>query len=60
MKLVRLIKTCLNEVYSKFDTDKKQSNEFPVENGLEQDALSQLFLNLALKYAIRWVQGNQE
>jgi hypothetical protein len=39
-KLVRLIKMCLNETYSKIGTDKHLSGAFPIENGLEQgDAL---------------------
>jgi hypothetical protein len=36
------------------------SDSFPIQNALKQgDALSQLFLNFALKYAIRKVQENQ-
>jgi hypothetical protein len=40
MKLVRLIKMCLNEMYSKVHTDKHLSDMFPIQNGLKQgDAL---------------------
>jgi hypothetical protein len=41
MKLVRLIKICLNETYSKVCIGKHLSNCFPIQNGLKQgDALS--------------------
>jgi hypothetical protein len=42
-KLVRLIKMCLNETYSKICVGKHLSDAFPVKNGLKQgDALSPL------------------
>jgi hypothetical protein len=35
MKLVRLIKMCLNETYSNIRIDKHLSESFPVQNGLK-------------------------
>jgi hypothetical protein len=43
-KLVRLIKMCLNETYSKVCVGKLLSNKFPIQNGLKQgDALLHCF-----------------
>jgi len=40
MKLVRLIKMCLNETYSRFRVGNHLSDMFPIKNGLKQgDAL---------------------
>ena len=59
MKLVRLIKTCLTETYSKVRVGKNLSDMLLIRNGLKQgDALSPLFFNFALEYAIRRVRGN--
>jgi hypothetical protein len=43
MKLIWLIKMCLNETYSKVRIGKHLSDSFPIQNGLKQeDALSPL------------------
>jgi len=56
MKVVRLIKMCLNETYNRVQVGKNLSDIFPVRLGLKQaDALSPLLFNFALKYAIRRV-----
>jgi hypothetical protein len=55
MKLVRLVKMCLNETYSRVWVGKHLSNTYPIKNGLKQgDALLPLLFNYAL------VQANQE
>ena len=59
MKLIRLIKMCLNEDYSRVQVGKHLSDMFPIKNGLKQGgALLPLVLNFALEYAIRMVQVN--
>ena len=60
-KLVRLIKMCLTETYSRVQVGKNLSEMFPIRNGLKQgDALSPLLFSLALEYAIRRVHVNQD
>ena len=61
MKLVRLIKMCLTETYSRAWLGKNLSDMFPFRNGLKQgDALWPLLLNFALGNGIRRVQVNQD
>jgi hypothetical protein len=56
MKVVRLVKMCLIETYSRVRVGKHLSDTFPIKNGLKQgDALSPLLFNFALEYAIRRV-----
>jgi hypothetical protein len=59
MKLVGMIKMCLNGTYSKVRIGKHLCDNFPVPNGLKQgDALSPLLFNFVLEYAIKKVQKN--
>jgi hypothetical protein len=47
MKLVRLIKMCLNGTHNKVHIGKHLSDSFPIQNGLKQgDALSPLLSTL--------------
>jgi len=59
--LVRMIKMCVTETYSRVRVGKNLSEMFPIRNGLKQgDALSPLLFNFALEYAIMRVQVNQD
>jgi hypothetical protein len=59
MKLVRLIKMCLNVTYSNVYRGKHLSDSFPIKNGLKQgDVLTPLLFLLCFRYAIRNVQEN--
>jgi len=61
VKLVRLIKMCLNKTYSRIRVGKHLSDMFPIRNGLKQgDALSPLLFNFALDYTITRVQVSQK
>jgi hypothetical protein len=60
IKLVRPIKMCLNETYSKVRIGKHLSDNFPIQNRLKQgDALTTQLFNFTLEYDIRKVQENQ-
>ena len=53
LKLVRLIKICLDEIYSKVRVGKRFSDKFPIKNGVKRgDALSTLLFNFALEYNV--------
>ena len=61
LKLLRLMKMCLNENYCRFQVGKHLSDMFLVRNVLKQgDDLSPLLFNFAVDYAIRRVQVNQD
>ena len=60
MTLVRLIKMCLNETYSRVSVDKHMYDMLHIKSGMKPDALSPLFFNFALEYTIRRVQINQD
>jgi hypothetical protein len=59
MKLVSLIKICLNETHSKVRLSEYFYN-FPIQNGVKKgDVLSSLLFNFALEYVIKKAQENQ-
>jgi len=61
MKLVRLIKICLTEMYSRVRVGKNLCDMYPIRNGFKKgDALLPLLFNFALEYTISWVQVNQD
>ena len=61
MKLVRLIKMCLTETYSRVQVGRNLCDVFPIRNGLKKvDAMLSLLFNFALGYAIRKVQVIQD
>ncbi len=60
-KLIRLIKMCLTETYSRVQVGKNLSDMFRIRNVLKQgDALSLLLFNFTLVYAIRRIQVNHD
>jgi hypothetical protein len=53
VKLISLIKMCVNEIYWKVHTGIHLSDNFPMQNGLKQRyALSPPLFNFAFEYAI--------
>jgi hypothetical protein len=59
MKLVRLIKMCLNETCSRVQVGKHLSDMFPIRNGLKKgDSLLPLLFSFVLEYTIRKVKAN--
>jgi hypothetical protein len=61
VKLLRLIKMCLNETYSRVRVGKKLSDMFLIRNVSKQgDAILPLLFTFALGYVIRRVQVNQD
>jgi len=57
MKLVRLIKMCLNETYSRFQVSKHLSDMFPIWHGLKQgDNLLPLLFNSTFENTIKKVR----
>jgi hypothetical protein len=56
IKLVRLIKMCLNKTYSKIYITENLSDKFPIQIGLKHADI----YNFVLEYAIGKVQENQE
>jgi len=60
-KMVRQVKMCLTETYSRVRVGKNLSEMFPIRNGLKQrDVLSPLLFYFSLEYAIKRVQVNQD
>ena len=61
VKLVRVIKMCLNESYSNIWISKYLSDTFPVKNSLKHgSALLPLIFNFSVEYAITRVHVGQD
>ena len=60
VKMVRLIKMCMNETYSRIRVDRHLSDMLLMRNGLKEgDVLSPLLFNFPLDYTVRRVQVNK-
>ena len=60
MQLVRLVKVCPNETYTRVRVGCHLSDMFPIRKGLRQgDVLTLLLFNFVSEYAIRRVQVNR-
>jgi len=61
MKLIRLIKMCLNEIYSRIRVGKYLSDILLIKNGVKKgDALSSLLFIFSLEYVIVRIKVNQD
>ena len=61
MKLVRLIKMCLNETHNRVWLGRHLSDMCPIKNGLQQGAVLSLFFFICvLEYAIKRVPVKQD
>ena len=60
MKLVKLIKMCLNATYSRIRVGNNLSDKFPIINGLKNRCFIATSFNFALEYTIRGIQVNQD
>ena len=59
MKLVRLIKMCMNETNGRVRVGKILSDMIAIRDGVRRDVLTPLLFNFALKYTVRMVQVNR-
>jgi hypothetical protein len=60
LKLVREIKMCLNQTYSRVWEGRHMPDTFPTQCVVKRGSLSLLLFNLALEYVIRRLQAKQE
>jgi hypothetical protein len=61
MKLIGVVKICLNETYSKIHIGKYLLDTFPIQNYMKhRDALLSMLFNFTLEYNVRNVQETLE